>query len=283
MYECSLELDRLTEQIDDVQGRIDSEENPLHGEELSTVQEQLIGIYAEYRRRHEHLRELGETLDKEAEDQCPNTELEETPNAPVNSTVPKEAGEALPNLAALSVSPRHAPAGDAANTPPPSSGYVASPWLKHLAKPQAYKDGDDICLFFTRISQFLVLSRCTEPRKDLIVLNYIKDDKMYRKLAAVTLTKEEKNDVTLLVAALSRALFPATEARLMRSSLAALKQKSGESVEDFAMKIRETSDKAYSGPDADKVKEEAVLSAFIAGVQYGGVFPPTFHFFHWRI
>ena len=136
---------------------------------------------------------------------------------------------------------------------------------KHLtAKPQQFKTGDDISLFFERFVQFTKLSRLSDRNLDLYVLTLIKDDKMYRKLKNVSLTEQQKADAELLVATYEKILFPATETRMMRSALTSLKQKNGESTEDFAIRIEEIGSKAYSNHD---LKEEASLSVFMSGIR----------------
>ena len=118
------------------------------------------------------------------------------------------------------------------------------------------------------MSHFLTLSKCENPRLDLIMLSHIRDDKMYRKLSAVVLTKQQKENISQLIAAFEEALFPMTETRIMRSSLTSLKQSTGEKVEDFAMRIEETSAKAYSKCE---LREEAALSVLLSGINSGQI------------
>ena len=139
---------------------------------------------------------------------------------------------------------------------------------RNLAKPSPFQSGDDITLFFDRFREFVTLGRIRDKNLHLYLLNLVKDDKMYRKLRSVKLSSSQQSDVDSLIKAYEEFLFPATETRLLRSSMSTLAQKKGESISDFVLRIEEIGSKAYSDYT---LKEEASLSALIAGVASLGI------------
>lgn len=66
--------------------------------------------------------------------------------------------------------------------------------------------------------------------------------------------------------AVRKALFPATEARMMRAALNSLKQELTESAEDYANRLINEAEKAYN-PSELTLREEACLSTFIGGLR----------------
>ena len=150
---------------------------------------------------------------------------------------------------------------------PPEQSQVR-PHVNHsasrtLAKPQTFKKGDDICMFLERFQQFVKLSRMEDPDLDLFLLNLVQDDTTFKKLRNIELTFEQKSDVKKLVAAIKESLYPVTESRILRSTLANLKQQERESIESFAARIDDTATKAFSDII---LREEASISTLIAGI-----------------
>ena len=70
-------------------------------------------------------------------------------------------------------------------------------------------------------------------------------------------------DVNALIEAFESALFPASETRILRSSMSKIAQMRDETIPDFILRIEEVGSKAYSD---HVLKEEASLSALISGV-----------------
>jgi hypothetical protein len=132
-----------------------------------------------------------------------------------------------------------------------------------LARPQTFKKGDDICVFLERFQQFVKLSKLQDPELDLYLLNFIDDDTTYKKLRNIRLSTAQKADVKKLVAAVKETLYPATEARILRSTLATLRQRGTESIEAFAARIDDTATKAFSDLS---LREEASISTLISGI-----------------
>ena len=133
-----------------------------------------------------------------------------------------------------------------------------------LAKPHTYKSGDDISLFFERFKQFVALSNLKESNLHLYLLSLIQDDKIYRRLSTISLSPGQKSDPELLIRAYEDVLFPATESRILRSSMSSLRQKSGETISDFTLRIQKLAAKAYSDFD---LRDESSISALISGIE----------------
>jgi len=132
-----------------------------------------------------------------------------------------------------------------------------------IAKPQKYRKGDDICTFLERFEQFVKLSKFRHAELDLFLLNLVEDDATFKKLRNITLLPEQRSNAAKLVAAVKESLFPAAEARILRSTLSTLKQRESESIEEFATRLDDTASKAYSDV---AIREEATLSALISGI-----------------
>ena len=167
-------------------------------------------------------------------------------------------------LPELPVTNDHPPIASPRESPSFAHNSSSTSRYSYLARPQLFKAGDDISLFFDRFDQFVKLSNIRDGNLDLYMLSLIKDDNMYRKLKAVSLTFNQKSDVGLLIKAFEESLFPATETRILRSTLSTTKQKSGESATDFAIRIEVLASKAYSNME---LREEACLSAFLTGFE----------------
>ena len=86
---------------------------------------------------------------------------------------------------------------------------------------------------------------------------------MYRKLKSVKLSPAQQSNAPLLVAAYIEHIFPASETRLLRSSMSTLRQKRNETIPDFISRIEDIGSKAYSN---EKLKEEALISSLMSGV-----------------
>ncbi len=93
------------------------------------------------------------------------------------------------------------------------------------------------------------------------MLSLIKDQKMYMKLKSVELKSSEKSNVRLLVAAYKRHLYPQSETVSLRNSLVLMKQNSGESIEDFAIRIENLVEKVY--PENDYGSQAALTTLLL--------------------
>ena len=75
---------------------------------------------------------------------------------------------------------------------------------KAIVRPRCFKSGDDICLFFERFKSFVILSNTKHNDLSLLLLNYVEDDVMYRKLRGAQLTPADKADIDKLIKAYER-------------------------------------------------------------------------------
>ena len=82
---------------------------------------------------------------------------------------------------------------------------------------------------------------------DLRLANQIEDDTMFKKMKYILLSNEERCDVKMLIGAVKRELYPATDARIMRITFYKMKQGTLESVEQFAQRIQNIAEKIFHG------------------------------------
>lgn len=138
-------------------------------------------------------------------------------------------------------------------------------FIARIAKPQKFRSGDEIILFLDRFEEYIHLSQMEQQDLDLFLLTLIEDSTMYRKLKGVfsLLQPRDKSDIRLMIAALKSAIQPAAETRIKKINLLTIRQKEGETIEDFTAKIRERAELAYSEPFK---RDEAAINALTAGV-----------------
>ena len=122
-----------------------------------------------------------------------------------------------------------------------------------------------MALFFERFRSFVSLSKPTGDLRELL-LNYVEHDNTYRLLQRATahLTADQKQDVTAVIRACETKVFPDTERQILRSTLCTTKQKIGETIAEFSLRI---DDIASRGFDNDLLREEASFQAFLLGLR----------------
>lgn len=135
-------------------------------------------------------------------------------------------------------------------------------------KPHKYRKDDDILIFLERFGQFVIVNKIMDKNLDILLLTLIEDDFMYKRIRSIKLTSWQKSDVECLIKALKDGLYPATEARILRSTVSRMKQNSGENIEHFTQRIEDASERAFLNP---VLREEACLSALIEGVIDGEI------------
>ena len=135
-------------------------------------------------------------------------------------------------------------------------------------KPHRFKSGDDICTFLERFEQYVIVNNIRDGNLDLLLLSLIDDDKTYKKMRNIDLSAHQRANIRMLIDTLKVNLFPVTETRILRSELARLTQNSGESVEDFALRVEDLALKAYSDL---RLREEACVSRLMEGTKSGVV------------
>ena len=129
-------------------------------------------------------------------------------------------------------------------------------------KAPKYRKGDDFCTFLLRFEQYIMLGN-VKDNLDFRLSSLIEDDAMFKKVRNMRLSMGEKLDVSLLVQAVRRELYPATDARILRTTFHKMGQKSGESVEQYAQRVMDEAEKIY--PDTTE-REGAAITALISGI-----------------
>ena len=119
-------------------------------------------------------------------------------------------------------------------------------------------------LYLDRLEEYVHLSQMEQQDLDLFLLTLIEDSTMYRKFKGVfsLLQPRDKSDIRLMISALKSAIQPAAETRI-KKNLLTIRQKEGETIEEFTAKIRERAELAYSEPFK---RDEAAINALTAGV-----------------
>ena len=113
-------------------------------------------------------------------------------------------------------------------------------------KASRYRKNDDFCSFLQRYEQWVLLCGIKD-NLDLRLANQIEDDTMFKKMKYILLSNEERCDVKMLIGAVKRELYPATDARIMRITFYKMKQGTLESVEQFAQRIQNIAEKIFHG------------------------------------
>ena len=150
----------------------------------------------------------------------------------------------------------------------PISGKKGNSVTVKIKPPRFKKDGD-IWIFLDRFEQYLRLSGDHDPGSvELVMLNLIDDDRMYRKLRSTfaALSSSQHINTSTLLTAIRRGLYPDAESRTLKDAMSQLKQKSDESADDYTIRIESEAAKAFS-PLEEAVKNEACLSALSNGLR----------------
>ena len=129
-------------------------------------------------------------------------------------------------------------------------------------KTPRYRRGDDFYTFLQRYEQWALLCGVRD-NLDLRLASQIEDDAVYKKVSNIRLSTEERCDIRKLITAVKKELYPATDARIMRTSFHQMKQESLESVEQFAQRIQDTAEKIYPN---EVERDSAAITALIQGI-----------------
>ena len=137
--------------------------------------------------------------------------------------------------------------------------------LLKIAKPQTFNTGGDLDFFLEQFEEFVNSCVGAKAEEDLhnYFLTLIKDRKLHRKLKSTELTPEERRSVKLLVAAYKRKLYTEADVINLRNSIVLMKQKPGELVEDFGIRIEVEVEKAYANAE---MRNQTSLTTFLNGL-----------------
>jgi hypothetical protein len=141
-------------------------------------------------------------------------------------------------------------------------------FLKSIPKPDKFQKGQNFSRFVKRFLSYATLSKMKEDNLDLLFLSFIDHDETYEKLARIQLGDNEKRDISLLMEQYENAIYPTSSAQTLKSELQNVTQRSEESAEEFAFRISDISDKAYSNL---AVRNESALATFIRGCNNSGI------------
>ena len=145
---------------------------------------------------------------------------------------------------------------------------VSQHFFKSIPKPDKYQKGQNFSRFIKRFVSYATLSNMKEENLDLLFLSFIDHDETYEKLARIELSPHQKRDIASLMEKFEDAIYPTSSAQTLKSELQNLTQKSDESAEEFAFRISDISDKAYSNL---AVRNESALATFIRGCNDSGI------------
>ncbi len=155
--------------------------------------------------------------------------------------------------------------GDSQPKRPASNSVVNSlkPLVK-LKKPAVFEKGESFLRFVKSFSEYVSLCDISEiTRIDLYMLQYIKCETTHNRLQAVVLSYAEQTDIEKLIKRYIKELYPIEVARINRTELLSLKQKSGENVEDFCFRITDLANK--SAYELDQTKQENSIQTLVTG------------------
>ena len=133
-----------------------------------------------------------------------------------------------------------------------------------VPRPSKYSSSDNFERFCKRFSEYITLANIQDSNLHLHLLSLV-DNETYDKLTRVHLKEWEKARCDLFVPKYLEALYPTSETRTLRVEFSRLSQKIGETVDEFAMRIREMAARAYNNDNVE-LKEESSLQTFIQGL-----------------
>lgn len=143
------------------------------------------------------------------------------------------------------------------------SPYVSIPISAKPEKPPKYEAGNNFTRFAKRFREHVLLCSLQGTRLDLYMLSFIKCEQTWDKLEGLDLQGNERVDIDLLIKRYTDELFPPLEATATRAELLSVKQKQGETVEQFCFRISDLACKA--GYDSNQGMEDSCLNALITG------------------
>lgn len=133
-----------------------------------------------------------------------------------------------------------------------------------LPKPDKFKRGDNFTRFCEDFQDYIKLGKIKDENLNIFFLSLV-DNFTKDKLKKVALSSDQRRDEKQFLQEYIRKMTPPHEAQNLMLKLSDLKQIKGESIEDFAYRLREMSSRAYSD-DEEASKLAACYSAFLKGL-----------------
>ena len=147
-----------------------------------------------------------------------------------------------------------------------SSGHVMSSVKSNfkVPMPSKYSSNENFERFCKRFEEYVIMANIRDNNLYLHLLSLVDND-TYDKLTRVQLTDVEKTRLDLFIPKYLEVLYPKSETRTLRVEFSRLSQRLGETVDEFATRIREMASRAYDNSNRE-LKEESSLQTFIQGL-----------------
>ncbi|KAL5247030.1 hypothetical protein ACHWQZ_G019036 [Mnemiopsis leidyi] len=129
-------------------------------------------------------------------------------------------------------------------------------------KAPRFRKGDDFTTFLQRFVNHARLSGLCD-NLDLRFSSLVEDNSLFKKISSFQFTALERRDIHQFTAAIRSRLFPPTDTRIMKTKFGCMKQQAGESVGQFAERIKDEADVIFS---SEPEREGASVTTFITGL-----------------
>ena len=134
--------------------------------------------------------------------------------------------------------------------------------LSQLTKLRKFSKGENFSRFCERFLEYIYITKMCDPNLYVFFLQNV-DDETYATLKAVTLIDQQKNNAEQFCDVYKRAIY-GDEGLSLKNEVMDCKQKTDESISDYAYRLREAANIAYSDPNA---AAENCLLAFLRGIK----------------
>lgn len=135
-----------------------------------------------------------------------------------------------------------------------------------IPKPDRYIDGGNFNRFCFQFKNYVTFANIKNDNLHLLFLQLV-DGITYDKLSTVELTAENAADAEAFCKTYSDIIYSEDDIRDLRFSLMSIRQREGESITDYTVRLTDISNKAF--PD-ESLRRSNELTAFLQGV-----FDPT--------
>ena len=133
-----------------------------------------------------------------------------------------------------------------------------------LPKPEKFQRGQNFTRFCNNFEDYVKLARIKDDNLNIYFLSLL-DDFTKDKLKKITLSPDQRKDAGSFIPIFIEKMTPRHEAENLKLQLSDIRQSAGESIEDFAFRLREMASRAYS-TDEEASKLAACYSAFLKGL-----------------
>ena len=134
--------------------------------------------------------------------------------------------------------------------------------LSQITKLRKFSKGENFSRFCERFQEYVYITNMRDVNLYMFFLQNV-DDETYSVLKTARLTTEKKADASLFCEVYRNAIY-GDESLSLKNEVMDCTQKSGETVSDYAYRLREKANIAYSDPD---MGEDNCLLTFLRGVR----------------